>query len=212
MAKDDARAQEPAPDELEALVRKTEGIQPWRRVFHGGGGVLMAVTGHMLGPDSPGLRLLLGAAVLLAFAGDAVRLRRRDANAVFFGWFRQLASPREAGRVASSTWYVTGALGVSLAAPEFFVPSILVLALADPAASVVGRTWGRHRLGKGSWEGTTAFMLVASAVLIPFVGVPTGLLVALAASVAEVLPVPVDDNLTTPAAVALALSVAAMAA
>ncbi len=191
---------------LDDAVRRTEGVQPWRRMFHMGCGVGMAVLVHRMGPDSavPAASLAgaLGAALLL----DWVRLRSRAANTAFFRWFSALASPREARGVASSTWFLTGALAVLVVAPHrVFAPALLVLALADPAASVVGRLWGKRRLGKGSWEGTGAFFLVAAAVLTPFAGLPGALASALVVAVAEVLPSGIDDNLTVPLATALAL-------
>lgn len=191
---------------FDALVEKTQGVQPWRRAFHAAAGVALAVTGHWVGTDSTGFRLALAVAVVVAFATDAVRLRFPAANAAFFGWFRLLASPREARGVASSSWYAAGALAVALFAPAHFVAAMLVLALADPAASVVGRLWGTRPLGKGSWQGTAAFAVVATAVLTPLVGVPAGLAAAAVAAALEVLPVGIDDNLTTPVAVAAALS------
>lgn len=199
-------AAKPDASGFDALVGKTQGVQPWRRAFHAASGVGLAVTGHWVGTDSTGFRLALAVAVVVAFAADAVRFRFPAANAAFFGWFRLLASPREARGVASSSWYAAGALAVALFAPAHFVAAMLVLALADPAASVVGRLWGTRPLGKGSWQGTAAFAVVAAAVLTPLVGVPAGLAAAAVAAVLEVLPVGIDDNLTTPVAVAAALS------
>lgn len=193
---------------FDALVGRTQGVQPWRRVFHAAAGVGLAATGHWVGADSTGtgFRLALAVGLVAALAIDAIRLRFPAANAAFFAWFRVLASPREARGVASSSWYAAGALAVALFVPAHFVAAMLVLALADPAASVVGRLWGTRPLGKGSWQGSAAFIVVAAAVLTPLTGVPTALAAAAVAAALEVLPVGIDDNLTTPLAVAVALS------
>lgn len=189
-----------------AAVRNTEGLQPWRRLFHMGTGVGIAAFVFFVGPDSPIPVATLGGALAAALALDCIRLRFPAANTVFFRRFSALASPREARRAASSTWFLLGSLAVLVAAPAgSFVPSVLVLALADPAASVVGRLWGRHALGKGSWEGTGAFFLVAAAVLTPFAGPPDALIAAALVAALEVLPTGIDDNLTVPPATALAL-------
>ena len=192
--------------EFDAAVQVTEGVQPWRRLFHMGGGVGIAAFVHWMGPGSMVPFATLGGALAAALLLDWVRLRSRVANTTFFRWFSALASPREARRLASSTWFLIGALTVLVVAPHpLFAPAMLVLALADPAASVIGRLWGRHRLGKGSWEGTGAFFLVAVAVLTPFAGLPAALISALAVAIAEVLPSGIDDNLTVPLATVLAL-------
>lgn len=166
----------------------------------------MAAFVLVVGPDSPIPVAILGGALAAALLLDWIRLRSRVANTVFFRWFSPLASPREARRLASSTWFLLGALAVLVVAPgRWFAPAVLVLALADPAASVIGRTWGRHGLGKGSWEGTGAFFVVAVVVLTPFAGLQAALIAAAVVAALEVLPSGIDDNLTVPLATALAL-------
>ncbi|MDE2763991.1 MAG: hypothetical protein OXQ94_01210 [Gemmatimonadota bacterium] len=203
MIRDDGRS---GSAEFRAAVRSTEGLQPWRRLFHMGAGVGIAAFAVVVGPDSPVPAATLGGALAAALALDWIRLRSRVANTVFFRWFSALASPREAGKVASSTWYLLGVLAVLVIAPAgWFASAVLVLALADPAASVVGRLWGRHGLGKGSWEGTAAFFLVAAAVLAPLAGLQAALIAAALVAALEVLPTGIDDNLTVPLATVVAL-------
>ncbi|MGD2069865.1 MAG: hypothetical protein PVI57_14435, partial [Gemmatimonadota bacterium] len=132
-------------------------------------------------------------------------------NAKAFRWLRPLISPREASGVASSTWYVLAAvLAYGLFPIPVAVTSILVLALADPAASLVGRAWGRHKVGKGSVEGALAFFAVASVVILlsPSPGPeswPWALGVAALVAAVEVTPFGLDDNLTVPLATGAAL-------
>ena len=193
-------------DGFSRAVRRTEGVQPWRRVFHMLGGVAMASIVHLIGPGSVVPVATLAGALAAALALDWIRLRSRVANKRFFRFFSALASPREARKLASSTWFLLGALTVLVVTPDrVFVPAMLVLALADPSASVVGRLWGRHKLGKGSWEGTAAFFVVATVVLVPFAGLQMALVAAAAVAVLEVMPIGVDDNLTVPLATALVL-------
>ncbi len=187
--------------ELDALVRRTEGVQPWRRALHACFGLLVAFLPPALGLDRRVTVTGLAVAALVALLADGVRLRSRRLNTVFFRVFSSLASPREAGHVASSTWFVVGALGTwSAFSATVATPALTVLALADPAASVVGRTRGRTRLGKGSVLGTATFIGVALLVLWPQVGLGAAALAALAAAAVEVLPLGLDDNLTVPLA------------
>ena len=200
------RAGDSGGDGLSRVVRRTEGVQPWRRVFHMLCGVAMAVIVHIIGPGSLVPVAILAVALAAALGLDWIRLRSRAANKRFFRFFSALASPREARKVASSTWFLLGALTVLVVAPDsLFVPAMLVLAVADPAASVIGRLWGRNKVGKGSWEGTTAFFLVATAVLVPFAGLQAALIAAAATAALEVTPIGIDDNLTVPLAAALTL-------
>jgi dolichol kinase len=194
------------PAELTRLVRSTRGIQPWRRLLHALNGVVTVLALVFLFPGREAL-VVLGGLLLFLLGMDWVRLRDPRANLLFFRWFRVLASPREERGIASSTWYTVGVfLGVLLFPRSAVIPAILVLALADPAASVIGRRFGRRPLGKGSLEGSAVFALVAFLVLSPFVGAGVAALGALAAAAAEVLPVRLDDNLTVPLTVAMVLT------
>lgn len=185
--------------ELAVLVGHTEGLQPWRRVFHAVNGVILASALTWVVTDRalaiPILALVL--AVLLVV--DLVRLRDPRANTLFFRLLRPFASPREERKIASSTWYMVGILLAVILFPlSAVVPGILVLAFADPAASVLGRLVGRRRLGKGSVEGALIFALVAFLVLLPFVTPPVAAACALITALVEVLPLGLDDNLTVP--------------
>lgn len=125
---------------LEKLVQQTRGLQPWRRVVHAGCG--LGLVGIIWLDFLPPLALSvgLGAIIAVAVGTDVLRLRRPDLNRKFFRVFRHLASPRESGKWASSTWYVIGAAAVMLVFPSrVWIPSILVVALADPCASVCGQ-------------------------------------------------------------------------
>jgi len=189
--------------ELRRLVEGTRGVQPWRRLFHATNGLLL-VAAALRWPHSGGA-FIGGLAVLLALLAlvDWIRLRSGPLNVFFFRVFRSLASPREAVGLASSTWYVAG---VGLALVLFGRPAalagVLVLALADPAASVVGRLWGRASLGTGTVEGTLVFAVVAFVAAAAFVPLPAAAAAACAASLVEPLPWSLDDNLTIPVAAA----------
>ena len=195
------------PDPLGRLVSRTRGMQPWRRVFHAVSGVVLAVGPELLGLGRGAvltiLVLLLAGAVLL----DVARLRHPSLNILFFRLLGPLASPGEAGGFASSTWYLLGVLLVYALIPARAVPAVLVLGLADPVASVVGRRWGRRRVGKGTLAGGGAFLAVAAIVLHFTAGGSAALVVAVAATVVELLPLPVDDNLSVPVATAVLLAV-----
>lgn len=201
----------PHPDEsggeFQRLVARTERPQPWRRVFHASSGLALALGPILLGLDRPEVLTIVGTLLAGALAIDLARLRVPALNRLFFRTFPALASPREADSPASSTWYLLGVLLTYALFPSQAVPAVLVLGLADPAASIIGRRWGRVRLGKGTLEGGAAFLAVASIVLaVTADGTLWPLIVALLVTVVELLPIPLDDNLTVPLAVAAALA------
>jgi len=162
----------------------------------------LALTVYTLGPQSVPTRWLFGGLLAVTFLADLLRLKLRDLNLLVFGTFGALMCPREARRL-SLTWFLLGVfLVLWVPAEGVAVAAILVLSLADPAASVVGRLWGTHRLGKGTLEGTLTFFVTASAVLFPFVGLPAAIPLAAFVAGVEVLPTGLDDNLLIPVATA----------
>ncbi len=191
--------------DLESLVERTRGLQPWRRLFHAANGLAVTMLPAALGLGRPAVIWILGILLVVVIAADLARLRRPRLNALFFRTFPSLASPREAVGIASSSWYLVGVFVTYAVFPmRVAVPGILVLALADPAAGTVGRLWGRRRLGSGTVLGSVTFLTVAFLVLAFHVGPAAGLVAALMVSLVEIAPWQLDDNLTVPFTAALA--------
>lgn len=146
--------------------------------------------------------------------------RRRSAwwndQLMEFAFFKRIAHPRERHQVNSSTWYATALFILALTqAPPIAVVALGVLGLADPAAALVGRRWGRTRIAQNrSLQGSLAFFFtgaVASwAALLAFhpgTGLGSSLVIAagasLAGATAELLSTKLDDNFTVPLASAV---------
>ena len=193
-------------EDLERLVASTAGPGHARRLVHAGLGAGVASLLWALEP-SRAVSAAAGAGAVAGLLGlDVARLAIPRLNLWFHRLLRSLLLPREAQRVASSTWYMAGILVAVVLFPlEAAVPAIWVLALADPAAGCVGRRWGRRPLGTGTLEGFAAFLLVAGAILSVAVPLPAALLGAIVGGLVEIAPWRVDDNLTIPPAVAGAL-------
>lgn len=198
-------------EDLHDLVQRTSGAQPWRRLFHAATGVGVVLALEWVGVPERLLVAALLVALVAALTGDVLRARNPGANALFFRVFRHLASPRDASGLASSTWYA-GGLVVALA---FFpraaaVSGILVLALADPVASYLGRRWGKIPFLGGSLEGTLLFVITALVILVPRHAPGVAVLAALFAALAERITWPMDDNFTVPVTTAAAVTVFAL--
>jgi dolichol kinase len=76
-----------------------------------------------------------------------------------------------------------------------------VVTLGDGFASVVGKTYGRHKIphsGGKSIEGTAAGIVCAFAGALVFAPPSVALAAALVGMVVEFLPLRVSDNLTVP--------------
>ena len=187
------------PATLDELIAQTDGPQPWRNAFHAFNAVLIAFAIEFVAPSRGAAIVALAAMTLTVFIADAVRLTNASANKVFFRAFKKLASPREARRIASSTWYALGMLvAVAVFPLEAAVSGVLVLGLCDPAAAYVGRRFGTRPFLGGTLEGSLAFFAVAALTLGLRHSWPAALAAAAAAAIAERRSWPLDDNHTIP--------------
>jgi len=202
-----------------AAARRPTNIA--RTCFHIGSGALALTLLRVL-PSREWLVAAAAAFALFAWTCETTRRRSPAVNERLMRFFGPVAHPHEWHRVNSATWYATALLLMSFVVPlEAAEIGVVVLALADPAAGIVGRRFGRRRLASGrSLEGALAF---ASIGFLAAFGWMTAvgsygaarLWVAAVAGVfgaaTELLVSRVDDNLAIPLGTSLAVAVAALA-
>jgi len=184
-----------------------------RSVFH----VAMAAVAVAIIAVVPSRGPLIAFAAFFAASAWTMETVRRfspRANEALLGVFRLVAHPHERHRVNSATWYATALLTLSLTVPlSVGMLAAGILGLADPAAALVGRRFGRVRLVHGrSLEGSLTFVAVgtvtATALLTGFWGfslataLPVAAAAALFAGFAELFSRSLDDNLSIPLAAA----------
>ena len=177
----------------------------WRRLFHLTAGSAIPVAGLLIPSQLfiPALAALLG----IALAVEAARLMLEPLNRVLLCLFSPLLKQQENRQLTGSTYMLISALAVFLLFDtRIAAAAMLFLSLGDPAAALVGtRLRGPRFFGK-SPVGTAAFVVVSlgvCAVLVSAGVVPFhwGLLAgAVVAGIVELLPIPLDDNLTIPLA------------
>lgn len=116
--------------------------------------------------------------------------------------FGKVVRQREQNRLVGSTYFMIGAcLCVWLLDKPVAIVSLLVLIVSDTLAALVGSTLGRIPLfGPKTLEGSMAFLLSALLIVVLYPGIPLawGVAGALLATLVELLPLRVDDNLLIP--------------
>lgn len=146
-------------------------------------------------------RLLFLLLVMGAIAIDLLRIHEQRVRRFFRGFFGEMIREHERFSLLGSTYLLIAAL----LAIEIFPRPVAAAALGftvlgDAFAAIVGRAYGRHRLFNKSLEGGLGCLLacLAWAVFLVAQGrlewhvVLAG---ALVASLVELLPIPLDDNL-----------------
>jgi dolichol kinase len=136
-----------------------------------------------------------------AIAIDVVRIHDHRARWFFRRFFGELIREHERFNLLGSTYLLIAALlAVEMFPQRLAAAALGFTILGDGMAALVGKGWGRTRFFKKSFEGAAgglaaclgwAAFLAASGVL-PWSVVLVG---ALVASLVELLPIPLDDNL-----------------
>lgn len=199
---------------LESVAHHRPSNLP-RLVFHLGSGALALTL----------LRVLPGRGWLIAFAAafaasawtmETLRRRSEAVNERLMRFFGPVAHAHERDHVNSATWYATALLFLGLFTPLHAAElGVLVLAVADPFAALIGRRFGRVRFRSGrSLEGTLAFVVaaaVASSVWLALAshgrahnGFAIVLVASVAGALAEAFLTVFDDNFAIPVVTALA--------
>lgn len=157
---------------------------------------------------------LLGSLLVIAIAVEIARAASPSAASRFDAMFVGLLRAHESRRLTGATWLIAAMFGAVLLLPRSAaIAATWAAAVGDAAAALVGMRFGRHRSlrdGK-SLEGSAACLLatLVGAAIIARVDIPTALLLAFAATIAERLPWPNDDNIRVIAVVGMTAMMAA---
>lgn len=194
--------------------RKTDRVLPLRKLIH-----LAGAAFPLLYLVAPREIVLLAAviALILTVAVEWGRQRWLALERLFEGLIGPALREGEEQKPTTGTWSMLGILITVLAFKrEFAVPAMFYAQVGDPAAEIVGRRWGRHRLPNGkSLEGTLGCFITSAVIgvvcvqMLPL-SLASALVGALVAAVAEVAPLPLGDNLLMAPLSGLAMTLAAL--
>jgi glycerol-3-phosphate acyltransferase PlsY len=146
--------------------------------------------------------------VLLA---DFLRLRLNPVKSIFIILFGSHLRRKEYTGLTGGSYLTLAALicmliyGTSEFGRGVFIAAVSFLILGDTAAAIVGLSVGKTRIFRKTLEGTVAGFITCLGVayvvsILPNLDLPfgIGILGAVAASVVEVLPIEVNDNVVIP--------------
>lgn len=161
--------------------------------------------------------------VLIALASgmlvvDIIRSRNKVFRKFFLGLFGKVLRGKEqdGGMTASTVLMTSAALTILLFRTEIAVAALVFLAIGDSFAALIGKKFGKTPLVSGrTLEGSLAALSSCLVVSLPLMQLsaargwtlsPAGLVAgALAATLAELFEMPLDDNLRIPVAAGLAM-------
>lgn len=160
---------------------------------------------------------ILGPAALLAAVADVARAYSDWFNRFIRRVFGPLMRPEELPEVRSGVRYngatcvLVGAALVTILFPlHLAVPVLATTMLADAAAALVGLRIGRHTWGRlsATVEGSAAFVGTGVMVMafFPAISLGAGVAGVVVGAAVEALPLPINDNVRVPLAMALVVA------
>ena len=198
------------------MPKSSLALELRRQTVHAAG-ILTLIPMYILPREQTTLILgamVLGILSLTIYRGHRTRLHKHIAIEQLFlfeNWFEKqvmkFERPGEFPLRGALLFYVGVFVAFQLFPMSIAAAATAVLAAGDSVSTVVGRSWGRHKLPINrdkSWEGSAAFFIGALFVLMFFVNPLKALMAAAAATAVEAAP-RMDDNLTIPLATGLAL-------
>lgn len=175
-----------------------------RKAFHFGG--LVIPIGYYLLPEPVGKNLLL-IATLIAILLDVIRLNEPRIRTLFYYLFGKMVRDHERYSLLGSSYILLASLICVYAFDRpIAIVSIAFVAVGDATAAVAGRAFGRTKIFDKSLEGSIACLASCVVVGLLYPGDPilqphdpfTWSMIlggALAATLFELVPMPLDDNL-----------------
>lgn len=170
--------------------------------------IVVPVWVYLMPPTPALLGLIIASFITVAV--DLLRLSDHRLRRFFLRLFRSLIRPHEEEHLLGSTHYMIAALlSVIVFDHEVAIAALAFLVLGDAAAAIVGKRFGKPLYWGKSPHGSIACFAICLAVGIPLLGsTPVALIGATAATVAEALPSPLDDNMRVPIFSGIAMQLA----
>jgi len=156
--------------------------------------------------------LILIPIVLISLAMDIIRLKELPGSAFIKRLIGFMLRDHESSDLSGASYILSGAaLTILLFAKPVALAALGFIILGDIAAALVGRKYGRIKIGDKTLEGSLTFFGVCTlvALLVPDFSFVVGIMGALIATIFEAMTLPLDDNLIVPVISGLVMQILA---
>ncbi|MFH1506656.1 MAG: hypothetical protein ABIE94_06770 [archaeon] len=188
-------------------------LKPWRKLWRMGG--LLFPILYFFQPR--GFMLIFTAVFIVFFLIlEIIRFTNPEINKTVFQRLKMVLKEKEKKKLTTTTLFLIGAF-ISIL---FFPQPIAILALfylifGDSLAEIVGITAGKIKIFEKTLEGSAACLLVCIIIGVIFhytmgIGLLAVVLGAIAATITELIPARIDDNLTIPLVAGLVMVLASI--
>ena len=158
--------------------------------------------------EKPTALVIVGLLTVIALLTELLKTLLPPFRDLFFRIFSpMLRSHERRGGVTGATYYLIGSfLCILVFNKNLAIVCLCFLILGDLFAALIGKQWGRTKLiAKKSLEGSLACFIVCALIALIRYHPVIALAGALAATLVELFPTGLDDNLTMPLASGLVM-------
>jgi len=177
--------------------------KPWRGLWHLVGGSFFPILALFIPKGA--LLITLGAMTGIFVIWEIVRFAFPRVNRWTVSHLGVILKKEEGFRPTGTTYLLLASLAVFLLFDKYVaVTSLLFLSIGDLMASVIGEKYGRQVVFNKSLEGSLGCLATCLLIGIlmtrisPTMVLPVAIVGAVSATIVELLPIPIDDNLTIP--------------
>jgi len=175
----------------------------WRRLWHLIGGSFFPILALFIPREM--LLITLGAMTAIFVVWEIVRFTSPSVNRWMVLHLGVILKKEERSRLTGTTCLLLSSLAVFLLFEKYVsITSLLFLSIGDLMATVVGEKFGKRIVFNKSLEGSLACLAICLVIGIvmtrvsPAMVLPVAIVGAVSATIVELLPIPIDDNLTIP--------------
>ena len=176
----------------------------WRRLWHLTGGSFFPVLAFFVPKEA--LLITLGVMAGIFVSLELARLNIPSVNEWMTSHLGVILKEEERHRPTGTTWLLLSSFAVFLLFEKYIaITSLFFLSIGDLMATVIGEEYGQQVLfSNKTLEGSIACLVscLLIGILItrisPTITVAVAMVGAVSATIAELLPIPIDDNLTIP--------------
>ncbi len=147
--------------------------------------------------------IVLASFLIFCFFIEIFRKNNIKLTKIFSNWFEFMMRQKEKeGELTGATWVFVGAIFTILIVPDpFNILSLLFLAFGDTFAAIIGKKFPFINLGRKTLSGSVAGFFACLTVGL-FIDIPIAyeiiIIGAFMAMFIEILPLPINDNVSIP--------------
>ena len=180
------------------MISKSEYLRKVIHLFN----LIIPISYYYLFPEKWEFLTIIIYATLFIILIDIARNFIPFIQSIFSILFNDMLREHELkGKLTGATWVMIGScITIALFPKAVAILALIFMSIGDTVAGLVGKKFGKHKIGLKSWEGFISGFVFCLVIAVLYNHLPThvSILGALSAMIFETLPIPLDDNFKIP--------------